>query len=297
MTQPAAYAKSVKNVESAKILVLLSTIDVGANDILDNIGRLKAEDITLLNEQRAWAVTKSVNTSISKVFPRHSTDTPLVDAIVPAAQVVVAMTDYLKKKVQSYRQTVWSGEVMTVKQVYLLSFIEQLDYWVNYTNKMLDVLVTKATDPSANMERHLVPMDLKMLNGTMGYYTTVTNSLLKGKSELIREIDAIEDTDVDDETANAVNAMQGRKRPSLAQGFGIHVLWPGYWIGSVMMEIDLARIKRAQEQNEYLAAKINQAINKKNGVDDPRIDYQIETYNNKIIKNNARIENIVSSYQ
>jgi hypothetical protein len=49
--------------------------------------------------------------------------------------------------------------------------------------------------------------------------------------------------------------------------------------------------------NEILAMKINQAINRKNGVNDAALDKQIEVYQDAIIKHTAKIKDIEAAYE
>lgn len=296
MSELKTYARSVKNVESKNIITLISTVDVGAKDIIDNINRLKAEGLMLTVEAKTWAITKNIVNGISKSIPGMSSDEPILDVLLSGASVISNVTDNLKKDVLKYNQKIWSGEDMTVRQVYLLSTIEQMEFWNRYTNKLLDALLSMSQETSFTIDKYLTKNEMMFINGQTGYFTNISISLLKGKSILLKEIDSIPELDVDDEASLEIMLGMGGKKPELNRGFGIHVINPVYWYNEAMRSIDLWRIRSAQDDNEFLAMKINQAINKKNGSDDASLDRRIEVYRDKILKNSQKIDSIVSDY-
>jgi|AGFS01.1.fsa_nt_gi hypothetical protein len=291
------YASSVKNVSRKNILTLISTVDVSAHDLIDNVNRLESEGLTLVSESAGWAVTKSIANNVAKATPNFNASTPTLTTMKMVAEVVTNLTAYLKKEVSAYKDELWAGETMSVRQVYLLSTIEQLDFWARYSSKLLDVLLSMSVKSGFVVDKYLTKNELMFLNGSALYYSNITVSLLKGKTALIKEIDAIPELDADDENSMDIMLGMGGKKPELARGFGIHYLNPKYWYDSLMREIDLMRIRSAQEHNEFLAMKINQAINQKNGTNDASLDHRIEVYREKIVKNTGTINKIVESYQ
>lgn len=297
MSEHIAYARSVKSVDQKQIMTLIATVDVAANDLIDNVARLKAEGITLEKESLSWVVSKGVTNNVSKSVQGFPANTPALETIRMGAEVIVHMTDVLRKMVVGYNQKIWSGEAMTVRQVYLLSTIEQMEFWVRYANKLLDALLSMSNTVDFSIDKYLTKNEMLFLNGSSSYFSNVTISLLKGKSALIKEITNIPDIDADDETSAEILAGMGGAKPELTRGFGIHVLNPKYWYDTLMKEIDLHRIRSAQEDNEYLAMKINQAINQKNGANDASLDHRIEVYRQKIIKNSTKMNDIVESYK
>ena len=82
----------------------------------------------------------------------------------------------------------------------------------------------------------------------------------------------------------------------VGKGFGIHNLNPLFWIGLGMKNINLMRIDNMRAKNQQHAMKISQAINRRDGSNDPQIDRTIEIYQEKIIKNEDAIERIIRSY-
>lgn len=291
------YAQSVKDVKRKNVITLLATTRVAATDLIDNINRLQNEGISLTDLSRSWAVTKSITNNVSKGTPGYRAETPTLDMIRMGADVVTALVDYLEKAVKGYREEIWAGESISVRQVYILSTIEQLDFWTRYSGKLIDILLSMSSDSTYNMDRHLTKNELMFVNGSGQYFSNITVSLLKGRNALIKEIQDIPELAADDEASQEILLGMGGKRPELSRGFGIHLVNPKYWYDSVMMDINLWRIRSTQDQNEYLAMKINQAINQKNGATDASLDHRIETYRSKIIKNTATINSIVESYQ
>ena len=80
-------------------------------------------------------------------------------------------------------------------------------------------------------------------------------------------------------------------------GFGIHSINPIFWSSVLWSKVQLVRIDRMRASNEILAMKINQAINRKNGVNDAALDKQIEVYQDAIIKHTAKIKDIEAAYE
>lgn len=297
MAEHIAYARSVKSVDVKQIFTLLSTVDVAAHDLIDNVSRLQAEGLTLNKEAATWIISKSISANIAKAVPGFNASTNVLDTIKSASEVIVGMTDSLKKMVSGYNQQIWSGESMTVRQVYILSTIEQMEFWVRYSNKLLDALLSMSNDVNFHIDKYLTKNELLYINGSSQYFTNVSVSLLKGKTALLKEIQGIPDLDADDETSAEILAGMGHQKPELTRGFGIHLLNPVYWYKELMKEIDLHRIQSMQEDNEYLAMKINQAVNQKNGANDAALDHRINVYREKIIKNSTKMNNIIDDYK
>lgn len=296
MVNHVQYAKSVKSVDARNIRSLLSTIDAGSKDFVDSLGRLKAENIDL-SKNDDWAVVASIVKNVSRVIPSFNSKSPIQDVLNMAAATLSHVAPELIKLVNGYKDTVWSGHNLTVRQVYILSSIEQYEFWLSYANRLLDIMLTRQVEADFKIDRYLTKGELSFINGALEYFNTVTITLLEGKSKILKDIQTIPELDAEDETGDEILKGMGFKPPQTAQGFGIHLLNPAYWYDELVKEINLIRIKRMQENNEYLAMKINQAINQKNGQDDAALDFRLETYRNKIIKNTAKMNEIVDSYK
>lgn len=297
MAEHIAYARSVKSVDQKHIMTLIATVDVAANDLLDNVARLQAEGLSLEKESNSWVISKGIGVNLSKSVPGFTANTPALETIKMGAEVIIGMSDPLRKMITGYNQKIWSGEAMTVRQVYLLSTIEQMEFWVRYANKLLDALLSMSSNVNFSIDKYLTKNEMLFINGSSQYFSNVTISLLKGKTALLKEISNIPDMDADDETSAEILTGMGNIKPELTRGFGIHLLNPKFWYDSLMKEIDLHRIRSMQEDNEYLAMKINQAVNQKNGSNDAALDHRIEVYRQKIIKNSTKINDIVEDYK
>lgn len=296
MTDVVAYARSVKNIEKKNVITLLNVVDVGAKNIIDNINILDANQITLELEAKSWAVMKSINVNISRSLP-YSADTPPLTLLSTVANVIISLHDKLLKNINNEKSTIWSGADLTVKQTYILSTIEQLDFWIKYTNKILDCLLTMSNETEFKIDRYLTKNEMTFLNGSSSLFANISISLMKGSNLLIKELESIPTLSADDEVSAEILEGLGDKRPELHRGFGVHLLNPKYWYDTAVKELSLWRIRDLQDNNEYLTMKIAQAINLKNGSNDAGLDYRIEKYRNKIIKNSATINGIVESYQ
>lgn len=292
MSDIVGYARSVKKVKSGDIQTRLSVAEVSAKELADNIDRLDNAGLNLNAESSSWAITKSINSTISRSYP-YSTETPTITLLGTIADVIIHTIEPIKTMVKQYKQEIWDGEVMSTRQVYILSAIEQIEFWLNYSNKLLDCLLSMNNQTGFVLDKYLTKNELIFVNGSVNAYANISVAFLKGAKALISEILRVPDVEAMDEVAAEVLGAFEKQNLELNRGFGIHLVNPKYWYYEAMKEIDLIRIRSANENNEYLAMKIAQAINKKTGNDDARLDHRIETYREKIVKNSATINKIV----
>lgn len=289
------YAKKVKTVKDIELIGTLSTITVGLQDLIDNLKKMELSKVDINVPAEHWVLTKSVLKSV-KATNAVPGNMSLTDLLSMTAESGVATAAELNALIKKYNQKVWSGHTLTIPQTNILNLIEHLEYWMNYSTMVVDVLLTQLVNKTAP-EAHLTKADTRWLNATREHYVETTAMLVKGSRHIIGSLKAIPELDVSDDVVDVIESSQGPGAVSVAtRGFGIHNVNPLYWYDSIKEKVDLWRIDNMRRNNEMFAMKINQAVNKKNGQTDPQLDRQIEIYQNEIIKNRAKIDGIIESY-
>lgn len=287
------YAKGVKTFKKGELVMKLTTLTVAGNDLLSNLERLDANKIDLGHVANQWAITKSVIRALEQSGYRGVS---FGHAMKASAQAIVALVPGLTKMVQGYRDEVWDGKLLTLRQANLLNLLEHIEHWLRYTNTVYSVLMSlnnkKATSGDAALDR----ADLKMVNGTLDFYKGTTNTLMKGARAIIANLETIPDVEISETSIAVLEGTGSVNADLLKQGFGVHNLNPIYWYSLSKMNLNIARIEKMRRDNELFAGKISQAVNLKNGVNDAELDNRIEDYQNEIIKNVNTIESIEKQY-
>lgn len=291
------FSKRVKTFKKKDIVSSLQTIQVGARDLSDNLTRMAAVvDIATASEQ--WVLTKGIAQRARKagVIPSSYV---LQDLLEFNALTVYKLSDFLIKEVNKY-DSIWDGKLLTVRQANILNMIEYLSFWVDYTNGVLEVLITLSTDKGVNPESVVTKDFYRWLSGTSPFYASFNIQLASGSKEIEKAINQLPETDVDENTIAVLQESTGLRDMSVVKtehGFGIHSINPIFWSSVLWSKVQLVRIDRMRASNEILAMKINQAINRKNGVNDAALDKQIEVYQDAIIKHTAKIKDIEAAYE
>lgn len=287
------YTDKVKSFKTSEIMMLVQSLEVGSNDLIGKVELVKANSINLDNEIETWFVTKS----IQKNLAASSFKSPFLNAIEFNARCIAMVAVDLKRLVTEYKDKVWDGKLLTIKQANILNTIEMFTFWVNYSQTLLDVLITMSNEGVA-AEKYMTGHDLKHVNDTKGLYEQLSVELLKGSKYFIKRLEAMHDVPVDENSVSILESTEGKDTVDLiTKGFGIHLITPIFWVSLARSRIQLARIEQMRRKNEQFAMKISQAINLKQGNDDPQLDRRIEVYQDAIIKNEAAIARIEASYE
>lgn len=289
------YAKGVKSVKDIELIGTLSAVTIGLGDLKENTKKLGLVDIDLDVLGERWVLTKSIMKGVKQdgSIPGNVVFTQM---LLLGADAAISTATQLQDMVRKYNQKVWSGHTLTIRQTNILNTVEQLEFWYNYSNTLLDALITQHNQ-NIDPERYISKADARWLNGTKDFYVDVTKMLMKGSAHIVGVLKNMEDMEVDADTVDVLESNKGLSSVQLStRGFGIHTVNPVYWFDSIKEKVDLWRIDNMRRNNDTFAMKINQAVNKKNGQNDPQLDRQIEVYQEAIIKNRAKIADIIDSY-
>jgi len=286
------YVRGVKTFKKIELIAQLNNVSVAADDLFANIQRLEANKVNLDQDISQWALTRGIVRGLEQSGYRNG----LVPATKNGCLVIAALAPALKKMIQGYREEVWDGKLLTLRQANILNLIEHTAHWVQYSNMVYSVLLDLHMKKAQTGDSLMSKADLKFINGTVDFYKSVTISLLRGARVLIAELEGLSDVEIS-ETSLAVLEGTGCGQIDLTKrGFGVHNLNPVFWYGLVKMNLNVARIEKLRANNELFAAKISQAINLKNGTNDADLDLRIEEYQDEIIKATETIESIERQY-
>lgn len=286
------YTKNVKTFKEADIKSALLNITVSNNDLRDNIQRI-VNELDLSKEIGEWVITKGITKYLAS---KGLNGKSFVQDILAASATIDKLVPELTKVVTGFKEQVWDGKLINLRQANLLNLIEHLNFWLSYTRTVFEVLVSihgTRQDPMSTLDK----ADTRWINGTEQFYRLFFAELLEGANSIIVGLGNVPEVEVSQTTLDVLEATESESTSDLLkQGFGIHLVNPVFWVGMLWKDINLKRIDQMRRKNEMFAMKITQAINLKNGSDDPKLDHRIEVYQNEIIKNQAAIERIEASY-
>ena len=289
------YVKGVKTFKKNELITKLTTLTVASNDLISNLERMVANKVDLSHEINQWVITKSI---VRELDNNGYRGVGFVGATRGSCETIVSLVPGLTKRVNGYKDEVWDGKLLTLRQVNILNLMEHMEYWLKYTNMVYNVLLDLNNQSVTTPEKALDKADLKLVNGTLEFYKSVTLDLLKGSRRLLEGLDDLPDVEVNETSLAVLEATDPKAAPDyLKRGFGVHLLNPKYWISLANMNLNIARIEKMRRDNELFAMKISKAVNMKNGVNDAEIDRQIEVLQDEIIKNVNTIETIERRYE
>lgn len=292
-----SYTGKVKTVTTAELFTLLAEIRVNTNGVLANIENIKANNLVEDFDKYAdqWILTKSISKAVQDKGFRGST---LLANVAYGLASISSGLDGLDKLIKGQNEKVWDGKMLNLRQANILNFIEYIQFWVDYSSKIIDVVLSMILDKRADGNHYLNGHDTKWLLGTADFYKHFTVELLKGSRAFLAKLEKIPSVELTSTSLDVLESTSGGKDAVdiVGRGFGIHNINPMFWYGLAEKEINLKRIDSMRAKNQKHAMKISQAVNRRDGTNDPQIDREIEIYQKKIILNEAAIEQIIKGY-
>lgn len=288
------YVKGIPTFKKSSLLDRLSVISVNANDLKGNIGRMEANKIDLEKEINSWAITKSIVRELAGSPYRGLTFNFAMDH---SLATVVSLCENLGKLVSKDRHEVWDGKLLNLRQANILNLLEHVDHFLKYTTFVYDVLITQKNKKARDADSYLQKADARFLAQTLDFYKGTLMFLLKGSVQIIKDLEKIPEIDVDETSLAVMEGTSDKGHMELVKnGFGVHNLNPVFWWKLGRMNMHVAEVDKARNENDTFAMKISQANNLRNGTNDATLDEQILVYQDEIIKNVARINAIEAQY-
>ena len=287
------YSAGVQTFKEGDIISSLLNITVAATDLESNLARIRNSGVDLSAVSGQWIITKGLDKFL-RAQGLAMDDLP--QTISTGLSSIQALIPEVTKLIRGYNEKIWDGKMLTLKQVNILNLIEHLTFWIKYVRMIFDVLLTM-NNKDLQPDQYLTKYDTRWINGTELFFRQLTVELLKGSRVMLARLNAMADVEVSQNSLDVLETMEGgAKVDLLKQGFGVHMVNPIFWFHLAWSKINIMRIEQMRRDNELFAMKISQAINKKGGNDDPRLEREIEIYQDEIIKNTLAIEQIEKKY-
>lgn len=285
-----SYVKNVKEIKKKDLLATARTTLASLRQVSEVTQLMKANGVSI-NSNVNWSVPVSIMKHLHKTIPNQVT---LENVIDQDCKGFINVINHIQSFIEKEKTNIWSKESLTIKQANAMTLMEQATYWCDYTLLLLDGIVSMQYNQKRDS---LTTADMSFLNKTMTYYVDVCLLFVDGWEDVINKFDMLLDGPADEESMEILEEVRGIDAVSpFEKGISIHHFNPIFWIANIGMELDLARLKRMEDDNKYFASKIAQIANRRNGENSPLIDSQIEIYQNKLIKNRAIAARIRSKY-
>ncbi len=289
------YARGVKTFKKSDILKDI-VVQEGFLDSLSNTLKLgKSNDIDLTSIGRNWVLIKAMDRDIDNRGIQ-------IDAVDLAATNLRYWGQLVKacgEEVRKMPDTLISGETLTIKQAAVLQVLDQCNFYCTFLTTLTEALLSiglSDKDP-ANAVKNTA--DIQMLNKTWMYFNDLNVGIFNTLPDILKRLKNAPDVEIDESTIDILGKNKGELAftPIPTKNAGAHVFLPMYWVKSMRMELDLARISSMTESNEQNAMKIEQLMNRRTGQNDVQLDRQIEIYQSRIIKNRSKIDDIYARYE
>lgn len=287
------YVSKIKQFKKDDLLTSVRDEKGIVAGLSDTLALIKSNGFDLETTASRWALTQGILKDIHRQLPAS---VKLMETIEYNVGSIDKLLDGLEDRVKKIKQNIIAAESVTIREANLLSLLDGVEHWSKFTDMLLSTLITMTSNKNNNTNE-LTKNDLAFLNKTWGYYSFCSIQYFKGAATILADLDKLPDVAANETNVDVIQGSKGVSGVSLAiNGLMPHELNPKYWFDNFMVEVNLRRIKSLHESNKILAFKIEQANNKRNGVNDPNIDRQIEILQDKIIKNKAAEERIRGKY-
>lgn len=238
------------------------------------------------------AVLKGIEGSLKKGLDSRA-------QLIPALGYAVSQLDMwlpkLRERIVKSKTSVYDAQTVTFKEKGILDTISALDFFNRYATMVLNIALTQA-GKEVNMHSFLTKVDLTFFNDTSKYFSGLLIRFSQSIKSLEEMIDNLSDETYDATSEDIIRGTLGDNAVAPLRGLAPHHLNPVYWYRRQKMKSDVKLISSTNEEIEMLAMKIARLNNRRNGVEDPEIDRQIEMYQDELIKRQGKIMQIEAKY-
>lgn len=263
--------------------------------LLDNIQLLKDTGSETFAKVEGLVEKNAVFNSIQKELKRvMNPRATLLHETEGALRNIVLWIPKMRSRIEKSRTSTYDKETISFREKGILDAVASINFYSRYASMVIDILLTQA-HKDVPMQSYLTKVDLQFVNDTAKYFTHLTVKFSDSVVNLDGMINDLSEEVYDPLSADILKGSQGDKAVAL-QGLGPHELNPLYWWKVAMMKKDLSSIQSSNEKIEMLASKIARLNNQRTGHEDPALDRAIETYQNEIIKHQAKIVDIEARY-
>lgn len=290
------YAKGIKTFNKNDIL---KEIEVQRGFLDNNLGTLRlvsSNNIDLEQLSEKWVVTKSI---MDYAWKKHHIEGSLVDNLATLTPYWKKLLDEVESLVRKEKDNIIDGSTLTIRQANALMVLDYCNFYNTYASNLLEVLLSMALKDERAENSGVPKADLDLLNKTHNFFAEIYSQIYANFNKIIDRLKKAPDVEVDEMAIDVLSDGSGENglKSFATRDLGVHNFSPVFWFKSVKMELDVKRIRNLRESNEMNAMKIEQLMNRKTGLNDPKLDRQIAAYQDRIIKNRADIERIEARYE
>lgn len=264
--------------------------------MVDTISLLRDSSTEVQNKVEGYVERNAVMAGIQKELKRVlSPRATLLGSMEEALEQLVAWMPKLRARIEKSKTTVFDKETITFREKGILDSIASINFFTRYGSMVLDILLTQA-NKEVKIESYLTKVDYRFFNDTAKYFAHLIVKFNDSVADLDGLIEELSEELYDGISEQIIRSQLGAGGVSVQHNLAPHELNPLFWWKQREMKKDVASISASHEKIEMLAAKIARLNNQRTGMEDPALERSIETYQNAIIKQQAKILQIESRY-
>ncbi|UVD32085.1 hypothetical protein [Vibrio phage phiKT1028] len=282
--------KSVKKQDLLKVIKDHRNFIEGAND---NLRLLQSEGIPLSQAMQGWKNAPLLFKAMRGKTPNSIS----MEAIVNAAIVnITKLLDALEKDF-SAGSNVIGKETATIRELNGLLLDSYIGFWADYLARLMNMF-TSMMVKGKTAEQVTQKPDLEFLNNEMARFGELTDLFFERGGIIIKRYNASPKLLADDQTVDVLEQTKGKDAVLVmtTRNFGPHSLNPGYWWGMFQMELALTNYEKQQNSIEANAQKISYYQDLQHKAPSPANEQMIAKLEERIIKSQARMEEIEARY-
>lgn len=281
----------VKNAELPNILKIIGIERSYLESLKDNVEMIKASDPAVLKDIDTYISKNAVFNGISEAVRREiSSKHTLFDAITFALDNAIELSKYVETKLKASKQKLFDTSTISYREKGMFDWLNTISFFSNYTSKIIDVVLTQPK----TINNYLSKADFEYLNKTVMYYRTVLKRLTDSRKNLIRSIEMLSDEQYDPEFSSIIEKAKGKDATTI--GLAPHNFSPEYWRRYLVMRWDVSTLQSNQEKIEMYSAKLQRLEIQRAGGANPKLDSQIEYWENQIQILDSDIADIEAKY-
>lgn len=282
--------KPVKKADIVKVVKGHRDYIEGAHD---NLRLLQSEGIPLSKAMEGWklapALFKEMRGPVNKSIAMES----IVEGAIRNA---LSILETLEKDFNA-GPSVIGKETATIRELNALMLDTYIAFWVDYLSRLMNMF-TSMMVKGKNAEQVAQKPDLEFLAKNMSKFGELTYLLFERGGIIHKRYRSAPKIVADEQTVDVLTETKGKDSVLVMQtrNFGPHSLNPGYWYSLLKMEFALHQYESQQNSIESNAQKISYYQDLQNQEPSPANEKMIELLEERIIKAQAKMEEIEQRY-
>lgn len=270
----------------------------GQDRIIDDLSRMRAEAEenllpSLQQASRAFhgqklqsQVAKNIEATLQERFRSHGS---MFDILYDIFKDVPAKLDVLDEAAEEFFAKDVTKESLTYRRATVLKYAETLNFAMNYTVRTVLRVIAAETCVAAGapeqVDTQLSPKERSYFDSKMGAWIDTLVLLTKSAADVKAALVTVPDVAANEHDAEAVAAVTGhRSLDPLGLNFIAPSINPIYHFRMMLAEWDVAAINQSKEERKLVELRLRELKNRQHGVNDARIQHQIELTEDRLKK-------------